>query len=111
MAQLKHRLPASTLLEVIVAMAIILIVFSIAMAIFNNVFRMSLSTQKLKAEAMAQGVIAQEPAREANWSDQDWRVEQHISDSAKFPGMLEYEVKVYAPGGINTARVIRLIRK
>jgi len=45
----KGLVRASTVLEVVIAMTIIVIVFGIAMMIYENVMRMSLSVQQLKA--------------------------------------------------------------
>ncbi|HZX59366.1 MAG TPA: hypothetical protein VFE54_11595 [Mucilaginibacter sp.] len=48
----KGKVRASTLLEVLISMIIILIVFIIGMMIFGNVSRLSLSAQKIKAESV-----------------------------------------------------------
>ncbi len=49
-----HKVRASSILEVIVSMIIIIVVFGIAMMIFTNIGRLSLSAKKLKAEAILQ---------------------------------------------------------
>jgi len=54
---IRHKLRASTILEVIVSMIIIVIAFGIAMMIFANVSRLSLSAKKLKAEAVLQEAL------------------------------------------------------
>ncbi|WP_426672082.1 PulJ/GspJ family protein [Mucilaginibacter sp. McL0603] len=46
------KIRASTLIEVIVAMVIIVLVFGMAMMIFTNVTRMSLSVSKIQAGAL-----------------------------------------------------------
>jgi Tfp pilus assembly protein PilE len=48
------KVKASTIIEVIVSMVIIVVVFGIAMMIYTNVTRMSLSAQKIKAQAILQ---------------------------------------------------------
>jgi len=50
----KDKVEASTIVEVIVSMVIIVVVFGIAMMIYANVTRMSLSAQKIKAQAILQ---------------------------------------------------------
>ena len=50
--ELKKSVRASTILEVVVSMVIIVIVFGTAMMIYTNVMRMSLSVKKLKAQAL-----------------------------------------------------------
>ena len=52
MAALTKKLPASSLLEVIISMLIIIVIFGIAMMIFSNVTNSSLSVKKLKAGAL-----------------------------------------------------------
>lgn len=51
-SKLGNRVKASTILEVIVSMVVIVIVFGIAMMIYTNVLRMSLSAKKLRAHAI-----------------------------------------------------------
>ncbi|QEM09158.1 hypothetical protein [Mucilaginibacter rubeus] len=52
-----YKLRASTLLEVIVSMIIIIVVFGIAMMIFTNISRLSLSPKKLRAQAVLQEIL------------------------------------------------------
>lgn len=64
MVEIKQRLLAKTirgssLVEVLVAMVVIMIVFSIAMGIFANVTRLSLSSKKYKAQAILEQVLIQ----------------------------------------------------
>jgi len=54
-----ERLKASTILEVIISMALIMIVFSIAMGIFANVQRLSLSQKQIHAQAVLKEVLLQ----------------------------------------------------
>jgi Tfp pilus assembly protein PilV len=51
---LNGKLKGSSVLEVVVAMVIIVIVFGLAMIIYANVTPMSLSGQKIKAQAILQ---------------------------------------------------------
>jgi len=51
-SKLKARVRSSSILEVIVSMVIIVVVFGIAMMIYTNVLRLSLSGKKLKAQAL-----------------------------------------------------------
>ena len=54
-----YKLRGSTILEVIVSMIIIIVVFGIAMMIFTNVSRLSLSAKKLKVQAALQEALLQ----------------------------------------------------
>ncbi|WP_461788817.1 type II secretion system protein [Pedobacter sp.] len=47
---IKRKLEASTLIEVLIAMVIIVIVFTIAMHVFANVMNTGVSSAKIKAE-------------------------------------------------------------
>lgn len=70
MAELKaYKLKASTLLEVIVAMVVILIVFVLATGIYANVVRSapSIRQQQLKANAAS---LIQDAAITQDWKDE-----------------------------------------
>lgn len=70
MAQLKpNQVKASTLLEVIIAMVIILIVFVIATGIYTNVIRSSPSVKAQQARALAMSMI-RESIAERDWTDE-----------------------------------------
>ncbi|OOQ58331.1 hypothetical protein [Mucilaginibacter pedocola] len=48
----KHKLTASSLLEVLIAMVVIVVVFGIGMMIYSNVARSSVTTTKLRARSI-----------------------------------------------------------
>jgi hypothetical protein len=50
----KGKAKASTILEVLISMIIILTIFGIGMMIFGNVSRLSLSAKRIKAESILQ---------------------------------------------------------
>jgi type II secretory pathway pseudopilin PulG len=72
MAELKSAVKASTLLEVIVAMVIILIVFTLAIGIYNNVLGRADSVKKEQVNAMTAHLISQS-INERNWNDEEIR--------------------------------------
>lgn len=53
------KLRASSILEVVIAMVIIIVVFGIAMTVFANIFRTSLSEKQLRAQAALQDIFLQ----------------------------------------------------
>jgi hypothetical protein len=55
----KGKLRASSTLEAVVSMVIILIVFTMAMSIYANVLRWSVSVKKIRAGAILQEVLQQ----------------------------------------------------
>ena len=69
MAKLRGKIKASTLLEVIVAMVVILIVFVLATGIYANVMRSSPSVKQQRVKAIISGLIAESIAA-GNWKDE-----------------------------------------
>jgi len=70
MAELKKgMLKASTLLEIIIAMVIILVVYTLAIGVYNNVLNASPSIKKQQVKAMTDAVISQSVYDE-NWNDE-----------------------------------------
>jgi len=56
-AFIRNKLSASSVLEVVIAMVIILVVFGMGLMIFTNVTRMSLSANKLEAEGIVRKTL------------------------------------------------------
>lgn len=81
-SKLKTRVRASTILEVVISMVIIVVVFGIAMMIYTNVLRMSLSVKKLRAQALLNEMaLSTEHNTEGTPSDVvvgDLRIQQEI---------------------------------
>lgn len=75
MAELKMKLKASTLLEVIVAMVVILIVFMLATGIYTNVTGSSPSIKQQRVKALITGLL------EKSINDGNWQDEQVVVDS------------------------------
>ena len=49
---LNAKLKASTIMEVLIAMITIIVVFGIAMAVYSNILRSSLSVKKIQAQSV-----------------------------------------------------------
>ena len=81
-SKLNERVNASTIMEVIVSMVIIVIVFGIAMMIFSNVLRLSVSAKKIRARAILyEAMITAEHNAEnitQTFTIDDFRVEQEV---------------------------------
>jgi hypothetical protein len=81
-SKLNGRVNASTIMEVIVSMVIIVIVFSIAMMIFSNVLRLSLSAKKIRAQAILNETMIKAEHNTENiaqaFTIDDFRVEQEV---------------------------------
>lgn len=78
MARIKHQLQASTLIEVMVAMMIVMLVFGLAMTLFARIGASQRSALQVRAVAeMQQRLVVME--REQHWLDaeeitEDWRM-------------------------------------
>ncbi len=80
--KLETKVNASTLLEVVIAMVIIILVFGMAMMIYTNVLRLSLSAKKIKAQAILQDIaLKTEQTRDYTTRSiavDDFRIEQEV---------------------------------
>jgi Tfp pilus assembly protein PilV len=73
----KVKVRSSTILEVVVSMVIIVVVFGIAMMIFTNVQRSSLSVKKLRAQALLREAANTADATKTITAD-EFRIEQEV---------------------------------
>jgi hypothetical protein len=79
---IKTKVAASTILEVIIAMVIIILIFGIAMMIYTNVLRMSLSVKKIQAQAVLKETLFN-VEKTNNYAPQsinkgDFRIEEEV---------------------------------
>jgi len=76
------KVNASTILEVVIAMVIIILVFGMAMMIYTNVLRLSLSAKKIKAQAILEEIALKTEQTKAYSSQSltvdDFRIEQQM---------------------------------
>jgi len=63
--KLTTKTAASTLLEVIISMIVIVVVFGIAMMIFTNVIRFTTSAKEIRAKAAMQDLLVKEEQSKA----------------------------------------------
>jgi hypothetical protein len=81
-SKLNGRVNASTIMEVIVSMVIIVVVFGIAMMIYSNVLRLSLSAKKIRAQAILNETMIKAEHNTENTTQtitiDDFRVEQEV---------------------------------
>lgn len=109
----RRKLPGSTLMEVVIAMAIIILVFGIAMMIYTNVTRLSLSARKVRAAAILQDLLLQANNRTDN-SDRsirvdEFRIEQKITRLQNEPGLSEIELTAFGENQGQVAQVQQII--
>ena len=91
---LQAKVKASTILEVLISMIIIILVFGIAMMIYSNVTRLSLSVKKMQAQAVLQEMMINIEHSEENTSQSvvagDYTIEQSVksyNDDANLVGV------------------------
>jgi type II secretory pathway pseudopilin PulG len=97
-SKLKHRVGASTIIEVVISMVIIVIVFGIAMTIFANVTRLSLSGKKLKAQALLrQAMITAEGTLNSTKTItiDEFRIEQEVKPYQQNSALSDIHLTAY----------------
>ncbi|MCC8427245.1 hypothetical protein [Mucilaginibacter sp. UR6-11] len=104
---------ASTILEVIISMIIILLVFTIAMMISANVMRSSLSVKKVAAQAVLHEILikveqVKEPASQIYTVD-EFRIEQEIKPDANFQNLLDVHLTAYDTNQEKLAELQKII--
>jgi type II secretory pathway pseudopilin PulG len=103
------RVKASTILEVIISMVIILLVFTIAMMISANVMRSSLSAKKISAQATLHELLIK-AEQSKNLTSQtltvdDLRIEQKIDPDINYPDLWNIHLIAY---DINQEKITEL---
>ena len=79
---LQKKLEASTILEVVIAMVLIVLVFGTAMMMYTNVVNSSLSVKKIRAQSILVATMLKAEQTGANsnqtYTIDDFRIEQEI---------------------------------
>lgn len=98
-SKLNKRVKASTILEVIVSMVVIVLVFGIAMMIFANVTRTSLSVKKTKALAILNHVMSIAEMNQQNITQtisvDDFRIEQEVKPYGENANLIDIHLTAY----------------
>lgn len=108
MAQLKwkHKFEASTVLEVIVAMVVILVVLGLALTIYSNVMRQSTPARQIRArmlikKALLTAQLNQEGVDEQTYSG--WVVKSEWKSYKGNDRLIEIQVTVSDENGLKVA--------
>ena len=90
---------ASTILEVIISMVVIVLVFGIAMVIFANVTRTSLSVKKTMALAILNHLMAIAETNQQNITQtmtvDDFRIEQEVKPYGDNANLIDIHLTAY----------------
>ena len=96
---IKAKAKASTILEVLIAMVLIVVVFSTAMMIFANVTHSSLSVKKIRAQAVLHEVLLNaEKNRDTvsqSFNIDDFRIEQEIKSYNNVSQLFDIHLTAY----------------
>jgi hypothetical protein len=110
---MQGRIKASTIIEVIISMIIIIVVFGIAMMIFGNVSHMSLSTKKIKAEAILKdrllNILPGVDSLNKTITDGDFRIEQQIKPYNGNEDLLQVSLTAYDSNNEKLAEMQKVI--
>ncbi|MFI5161255.1 MAG: hypothetical protein ACHQHN_08250 [Sphingobacteriales bacterium] len=112
-SKLKNAVKGSTILEVVVSMVIIVIVFGIAMMIFTNVMRLSLSAKKIRAQALLQEAMFTAEHNTANTTETltagDFRIEQEVKPYPENNALTLIHLTAYDQNQLKIAECQKLI--
>ena|ERR1700743_784691 len=107
------KVEASTILEVVISMVVILAVFTIAMMIYSNVMRSSLSVKKIKAQALLHETMAKAEQNEENSSQiftvDDFKIEQKTETYDNNPALTEIDLVAIDANQDTVARLQKVI--
>ncbi|MDB5133280.1 MAG: hypothetical protein JWR02_3029 [Mucilaginibacter sp.] len=98
-SKLNGSVQASTILEVVVSMVIIVTVFGIAMMIYTNVLRTSLSGKKLRAQALLQETMLNAERTSAPITQtinrDDFKIEQEVKPYPENAALTDIHLTAY----------------
>lgn len=107
------RVKASSLIEVVVAMVIILLVFAIAMGIYANILRLSLSLQKYRAQTTLNQVLKRleksPKVSEENFSRDGFNIKQDISRYQNHPELKEIHLTAVDENELKLAEIRKVV--
>jgi Tfp pilus assembly protein PilE len=112
-SKLNGRVKASTVLEVIISMIIIVVVFGIAMMIYTNVLRLSLSAKKIRAQALLQETMLNAERNTGNTNQSltvdDFRIEQEVTPYNSESNLTAIHLTVYDQNQQKVAELQKVI--
>ena len=101
--KVKSKLPASSIIEVLIAMVVIMVVFGTAMMIFANIMQSSMSVKKLRAQAILNQTL-QADESSANpafttFSADELHIEQTVKSYNNEANLTEIDLSAYDANG------------
>lgn len=106
------KVRSSTLLEVVVSMVLIVVVFTIAMTIYSNVLRLSLSVRKLRAGAVLSELALRADsgslASNQSFHQGELRIEQQVGTYQGNTGLQQVSLVAFDEAGVPLDSVKRI---
>jgi len=111
--KLRSRVKGSTIMEVVISMVIIVVVFGIAMMIYTNVLRLSLSAKKIRAQALLHETLFQSEHAAENstqtFMKDDFRIEQEVKPYNNSTDLTEIHLTAYDQNQQKVAELQKVI--
>ena len=111
--KIPSKVAASTILEVLIAMVMIMVVFTIAMMIYANVMKASLSVKKIQAAAILneamQAVEKNKNPSSDSFTAGDLKIDQTVKPYSNEKNLLEIDLTAYDPNGDKITELHKLI--
>lgn len=110
---LTRKVAASTILEVVISMVIIVFVIGIALMILSNVMRLSLSEKELKAKALVQQELLHSNLignkTDTTYQANNFKIEKTVTASGLGKNLYVIDVKAFDVNSIQIAELKNLI--
>jgi Tfp pilus assembly protein PilV len=100
---IKASIPASSIVEVLISMVVIMVVFGIAMMIYSNVMQSSLSVKKLRAQAVLNQTLKADESSanvaSTSFTVDDLSIQQTIKSYGDENNLTEVDLAAYDANG------------
>ena len=111
--KIRAKLKASSILEVVVSMVVIVLIFGIAMMIYSNVLRLSLSAKQLRAEAILRDRMLSSNNDTAGsnelQADAEFRIEEKRQPYQGLPNLTDLDLTAFDQNNQKIAEIHQLI--
>jgi len=101
--KVKSKLPASSIIEVLIAMVVIMVVFGTAMMIFANIMQSSMSVKKLRAQAILNQTLQADESSanpaSTTFSADELHIEQTVKSYNNEANLTEIDLSAYDANG------------
>jgi hypothetical protein len=112
---IQAQVEASTILEVVISMVIIVLVFGTAMMIYTNVSRLSLSAKKIRAQAVLietmQNIEQSKEIASQSVVSGDYIIEQSAKPYTGNASLIEVDLTAYDDNHQEVAELQKVIRR